>query len=111
MTFQVFQRNFYILYVEGDKKSIAENLIYDQQKLFKKMYKYIGEYYSKEIIYKDFSGYFIDGFNNNSYKLFIKQNGLVNLMSNYWNERIKKEIIENKRQRQCNVGNKLKKKK
>jgi len=109
MIFQVFQRNFYILYVEGDKKSIAENLICDQQKLFKKIYKYVGEYYSKDIIYKEFSGYFIDGFDNNSYKLFIKEKGLVNLMSNYWNEKIEKERIEN--ERQCNVGYKLKLKK
>lgn len=96
MVYQVFKNNYYILYVEGDKKSISENLIYDKNSWYpssEKIYKYVGEYYSKDIIYKKFVGCFIDGFNNDSYVSFIKKKGLVNLMSNYWNNVIEKERI------------------
>ena len=93
MVFQVFQNNFNILYVDGDKRIIAERLInqYNYHYPAKKLYKYINEYNSKEEIKNVFKGYFIDGFHNETYLQFIKEKGLVNLMCNYWNQVIYKE--------------------
>ena len=96
MVYQVFHNSFYILYVEGDKRMIAENLI-NKYPLTKK-YKFVGEYTSKESINNKFNGYFIDGYNNESYTRFIKEKGLVKLMCIYWNDIIEKEEIEKKRQ-------------
>ena len=94
MVFQVFQSNFTILYVEGDKKMVAENLInkYNKNHPQHKIYNFIGEYQSKEKINKEFSGFFIDGYRNESYIKFIKENGLVKLMCDYWNQVIIKEL-------------------
>ncbi len=98
--YQVFQNNFSILYVEGDKKMVAEYLICYQDDWYpsKKKYSYISEYNSKDEINRIFKGYFIDGFNNDSYMSFIKEKGLVNLMCNYWNNVIDKENKEKVRQ-------------
>jgi hypothetical protein len=102
MVFHVFKYNYNIIYVEGEKKMVAEQLL--QQEDYKWDYGYpykipapriyIGEFVNKESIYHQFKGMFIDGFKYESYLSFIKSKGLVNLMTFYWDSVIEKQILE-----------------
>lgn len=102
MVFHVFKSKFNIIYVEGEKKMVAEQLLQqeDSKSVNGYPYKtpktriYIGEFVNKESIYQQFPGTFIDGFKYESYLTFIKSKGLVNLMTNFWNSVIEKEILE-----------------
>jgi hypothetical protein len=46
--------------------------------------EYVGEYESKDSIYKSCNGCFVEGLDNAEYIQFIKRKGLVNLMARYW---------------------------
>jgi hypothetical protein len=102
MVFHVFKTNFNIIYVEGEKVMVAEQLLQeeDSKSGYGYPYKiqqhriYIGEFVNKETIYKTFQGMFVDGFKYDSYLSFIKSKGLVNLMTNHWNSVIKKQEKE-----------------
>lgn len=97
MVFRVFKTKFNIIYVEGEKFTVAEQLLQQEDSGYGYPYKtpepriYIGEFENKESIYKTFKGMFIDGCKYESYLTFIKNKGLVNLMANYWDSVIKKE--------------------
>ena len=104
MVFQIFQSNYNIFYVEGEKWMIAEQLLNERfinyyPYINHKCGKYMGELSSKYEIQLKYKGMFIDGYKNESYIQYIRDKGLVKLMKNYWDkiiEKEKKEINENK---------------
>lgn len=101
MVFHIFKTNFNIIYVEGEKEMVAEQLLQeeDSKSGYGYLYKtqpriYIGEFVNKESIYKTFPGMFVYGFEYEYYLTFIKSKGLVNLMTFYWNSLIEKQEKE-----------------
>jgi len=91
MKLQLFKFKYCCIYVEGEKPMIAEVLI-------NKMYTtepsiYLGEFERLSEIYKVTDG-FVEGVSNQEYNNFIEQNGLVNLMSKYWDRFVKEHEEE-----------------